>query len=128
MIIPFAPGGTVECPQILGPRVEVWFPHFVANRPAWGVCFGDTMSDPWEDVRKRLDRRHGTFAYCHKGQKGYIDAQDQVDKLLADADTLLAVVRAAEPVSKGKTILGITGDKWRALEKALAALPEHLKG
>ncbi len=102
------------------------------------------MKSPWAGVRKRVDRRHGTFAYATKGYEGYIDATPQVESILADADTLLVVVRAdieydaaflewydatvntndEERIAKAKS------RQARAIatrREAIAALPKHLK-
>jgi hypothetical protein len=87
------------------------------------------MIDPWEDVRERADG-----AYQHKDcELALNDANEDVDCLLADADALLQVVRAAEeiklrycgPPIDMPLMLG-SPDDAQSLIDALAALPEYL--
>lgn len=87
------------------------------------------MSDPWEDVRERLE--------SHSSAKPYTS---DVSRLLADADALLAVKAELEELiasSTGVDGLHLNGDlaTWDELLngpyrwlRALAALPEHLRG
>lgn len=66
------------------------------------------MTDPWADVRIAFPGGANTHL------------ERIVLSLLADADTLLAVVREAEKVGEFF--------RYGPLVEALAALPEHLKG
>ena len=69
------------------------------------------MNDPWKDIRDDLDAATDV---------GFLRGEDLV-KLLADADALLAVVRAAEKAD-------IQGDGTYAVYEAMDSLPQHLKG
>ncbi len=65
--------------------------------------------DPWADVREQIEDKHDT-------RRANLNAK----RLLTDADALLVVVRAAEYLSPIW--------KHEDVDKALAALPPHLRG
>lgn len=90
------------------------------------------MTDPWAEVRE--------YAESFNTKATIPIAQIDLTELLADADALLAVVRATIPYRDAHTMEGANQEGesildfqerligLRAeLDKALASLPEHLK-
>jgi len=74
------------------------------------------MTDHWADVRERSRRR-----YLLKRTTVPVPV-DQLERLLADADALVAVVRIAQEQ------FGEYGQYTnKQMGEALAALPEHLR-
>ena len=83
------------------------------------------MSDPWADLRERLEW------YQRDGIKRMTETE--FVRLLTDATALLAVVRAAKPAVVRLQLIQKAGPlgkspKWtQDLVDALDALPRHLK-
>lgn len=84
------------------------------------------MTDPWEDVRYLSEKRP-------RGPWGTI-AQVEIERLLTDADALLAVVRAAEELeiaydmrTSERSVAEGSSRELEYLQDTLAALPEHLR-
>ena len=78
------------------------------------------LIDPWADVRELPSRPYDGGSW--EDWKDYaVDLEDALKPLRADADALLAVVRA---VKENREYL--SGD-MQPVDDALAALPEHLK-
>ena len=73
------------------------------------------MTDPWKDIRDNIKGLHEIDA---EGERFFYVAE--VESLLADADALLHVKRAAEAQNR----------MWHSpiVSEALATLPEYLKG
>jgi hypothetical protein len=69
------------------------------------------MTDPWEDIRKRIDLAETEFE------------RSEILSILADADDLLLVVRALQKAGEERALAGT-----REVFQMIAALPEHLRG
>ena len=87
------------------------------------------MTDPFADVRSAKTQVE-SWAVSEPSSGRFIsmnhldDWLEQFEKVLTDADALLAVVRAAqEYTSPGRD----TATNWAALKESIAALPEHLR-
>ena len=81
------------------------------------------MTDPWKDIRTRTTNWQNCkhIVGDHLASLSLAKAPEDREGLLADADALLAVVRAAEKAD-------IQGDGTYAVYEAMDSLPQHLKG
>ncbi len=92
------------------------------------------MTDPWWGVRD------GKYQPSELDDEVTVYLAIDVEPLIDDADALLAVVRVAktyrdshtmEGANKGELLMDFTDRivaERAAIDKALAALPEHLRG
>ena len=84
----------------------------------------ETMTDPWADVREGIN----TDVPILPGMGVLAPAIELQRRLLADADAMLAVVRASQAFQAAMKVDFVVSlgarDAWL---EAIAALPEHLK-
>ncbi len=87
------------------------------------------MTDPWENERERAEKARGYVDDGLPAWNWHVRSLEDVERLLAEADALLAMVPFAGHLDRCLRVnYGVRHECDCGYTKALAALPEHLKG